>query len=177
MEEINRLPVMKGAAIQQRCGKAWQEILETPAVAWLPEATYNALTESIRWQLGDAETTKLFRGLGRRIKENPNMQNFIESVIRVFGLSPHTLLKAAPRGRTSLIRDSGTLDYEFVSANSAKLHLRDFPVSTFKSGTTVVLLSGTFLGLLDAAGVARTAKLETANVDLRAGHATFVLSW
>lgn len=164
-------------SIRQRCGNAWKLIGESPPVSWLDEPTYNALTESIRSQLGDAETTKLYRCLGRRILDNPNMQSFIESVIRMFGLSPHTLLKATPRGRDSLVRDSGTLVYEYVSANSAKLHLRNFPVSTFKTGTTVVLLSGTFLGLLDAAGVTRSARLETANVNLLTGQATFILTW
>jgi len=98
-------------------------------------------------------------------------------VIRLFGLSPHSLLKAAPRGRDSIVRDCGTLTYEHVTPYCAKLHLRNFPVSTFKSGTTVILLSGTFLGLLDAAGVAKTAKVETTGVDLLAGNATFILSW
>ena len=113
----------------------------------------------------------------RQILDNPNVQSFAESVIRLLGMSPHTLLKASPRGRDSLVRGCGTLQYEYVSQNSAKLHLRNFPASTFRSGTIVVLLSGTFLGLLDAAGVSRTAKLETTGVDLESGHATFVLHW
>ncbi len=177
LEEVNRLPRVWSEPIHQRCEKAWIKIQESPPVAWLEEETYNALTEAIRSQLGDAETIKLYRALGRRILSNPNIQSFIESVIRLFGMSPHALLKATPRGRDSLVRDSGTLIYEYVSQHSAKLHLRNFPVSTFKTGTTVVLLSGTFLGLLDAAGVSRSAKLETAQVDLRSGHATFILSW
>ncbi len=168
---------MWSEAIHRRCEKAWTRIEESPPVAWLEEETYNALTEAIRSQLGDAETIKLYRALGRRILSNPNIQSFIESGIRLFGVSLHTLLKATPRGRDSLVRDSGTLIYEYVSQQSAKLHLRNFPVSTFKTGTTVVLLSGTFLGLLDAAGVSRTAKLETEQVDLLSGHATFVLTW
>lgn len=176
-EEVGKLPPLQCAAIQKRCGPAWQQIATSQPVTWLEEATYNALTDSIRTQLGDTETIKLFRALGRRIIQNPNLQNFVEGIIRMFGLSPHTLLKASPRGRETLVRDSGTLEYVYVGPNSATLVLRHFPVSTFKSGTTVVLLSGTFLGLLDAAGCAKTAKLSTSHVELHAGHATFHLSW
>jgi len=175
--EILSLPQEKGAAIRQRCGPAWQQIVQAPPVSWLDEATYNALTQAIRSQLGDGGMIKLYRGMGRRFLDNPNVQSFAESAIRLLGMSPHTLLKASPRGRDSLVRGCGTLQYEYVSHNSAKLHLRNFPASTFRSGTTVVLLSGTFLGLLDAAGVSRTARLETTGVDLESGHATFVLHW
>lgn len=177
MVEVMRLHPSQREEIRKRCGMVWQKIEETPPVAWLDETTYNTLTDSIRAQLGNEQTIRLYRGLGRRILENPNFQSFIESVIRLFGLSPHTLLKAAPRGREAVVRDSGTLTYEQVTPYCAKLHLRNFPASTFKSGTTVVLLSGTFLGLLDAAGVSKTARVETTGVDLLAGNATFVLSW
>lgn len=74
---------MKSAAISSAVARRGNRSLRRRRLLWLEESTYNALTDAIRWQLGDAETTKLFRGLGRRIKENPNMQNFIESVIRV----------------------------------------------------------------------------------------------
>lgn len=176
-EEVCKLPAIQCAAIQKSCGSAWQDIATSQPVTWLDEATYNALTNSIRKHLGDPATIRLFRGLGRRIIQNPNLQSFVEGVFRMFGLSPHTLLKASPRGRETLVRDSGTLEYEYVGPNAANLHLRHFPVSTFKSGTTVVLLSGTFLGLLDASGCEKTAKLTTSRVELHAGHAIFHLSW
>ena len=164
-------------AIERCCGDAWDRIEQSQPVSWLDEATYNALTEAIRAELGDAQTRNLYRALGRRIIHNPGLQQFIESVIRLFGMSPHTLLKATPRGRDSLVRDSGTLFYENVGPRSARLILRDFPPSTFRSGTTVILLSGTFLGLLDAAGMQHSAKIAMTDVDLQAGNATFNLSW
>ncbi len=177
LEEVQRLPASRRAAIEKRCGAAWDKIQQSQPISWLDEATYNALTEAIRAELGDEGTRSLYRALGRRIIHNPGIQQFIESVIRLLGMSPHTLLKATPRGRDSMVRDSGTLTYESVGPRAAKLILRDFPPSTFGSGTTVVLLSGTFLGLLDAAGVQRSAKIELSDVNLKAGHATFNLSW
>jgi hypothetical protein len=177
IEEVSRLPAHRRDAIRSRCGTAWDKIEQAPPISWIDEVTYNTLTDSIRSQLGDDGTRSLYRALGRRIIHNPSFQNLVESVIRLLGMSPHTLLKATPRGRDSVVRDSGTLTYEYVGPRAARLVLRDFPVSTYKSGTTAVLLSGTFLGLLDAAGMQRSAKIELTNVNLQAGHTTFNLSW
>jgi hypothetical protein len=177
MEEVKALPTVQWHAIRKRMGPTWQQILDTPSVSWLSEVTYNSLTEAIRAELGDMPTQQLYRRVGRRVLSNPNFQSFIESAIRLFGLSPHTLLKVAPRARASVVNYSGTMTYQWVSERCARLHLRDFPASTFASGTTIILLSGTWLGLLDAAGVASSARVATENVDLRAGHTTFVLTW
>lgn len=177
LEEVSRLPAHRRTAIEAGCGAAWTKIAQAPAVSWIDEATYNTLTDTIRKNLGDDETRNLYRALGRRIIHSPSFQSFIESVIRLLGMSPHTLLKATPRARESVVRDSGTLTYVHVGPRMAKLILRDFPPSTYRSGTTAVLLSGTFLGLLDVAGMQRSAKIELTDVDLKAGHTTFHLSW
>ncbi len=177
IEEVKALPPKQWHAIRDKTGRAWEQILQAPSVAWLDEATYNALTETIRAQLGDTESQQLYRRLGRRVLDNPNFQSFIEATIRLLGMSPHTILKVAPRARESVVLDSGSLRYERVDTRCARLHLRDFPATTYATGTTVILLSGTWLGLLDVAGAGSTAKVSNEQVDLYAGHTTFVLTW
>jgi hypothetical protein len=177
VEEVLGLPEATCQAIRQRTGAAWRRIEEAQSVAWLDEATYNALTESIRAELGDGETQCLYRRVGRRILANPNLQSFFESVIRLSRMSPHALLKMAPRARDMVVRASGILTYEWGGPCLARLHLRDFPPSTFASGTTVCLLAGTWLGLLDAAGVGGSAQVANQATDLAAGRTTFVLTW
>lgn len=176
-EAIMDLPVEKSAPIIRMLGSVWDEIAAVPKVAWLNESTYNALTEAVRLQLGDTETIALYRKVGRRILSNPGFQSFVELAIRLFGVSPHSLLKMIPRGRESVVRSSGALTYELISERSAQLRLRDFPASTFSTGTTVVLLTGTFWGVLDVAGAEATASVTTEEVDVAAGHAVFHLSW
>ena len=158
-------------------GAVWDEIASTPKVAWLDETTYNTLSEAVRAQLGDAGTIELYRRVGRRLLANPHFQSFVETALKVFGVSPHAVLKIVPRGRESVVRSSGQLTYSKVDTRSACLKLVGFPVSTFSKGTTVLLLVGTFLGVLDAANAGDAAKLETADVDLQSGSATFKLSW
>jgi len=176
-ELIAKLEPEQVDGIIKRAGSAWSRIEKAPKVAWLDEGTYNALTEAVRAELGDEETRALFRKVGRRMLTSNNLQTLLESAIRLFGMSPHTVLKLIPRGRQTAIKNSGTLVYERVGDRCVRLHLTDFPASTFQLGTSVILLSGVFLGVLDAASVSDTAKLETKDVDLLAGKATFELSW
>lgn len=177
MEELGAGSPALLAAVRARTGPAWARIEAALPVAWLDEATYNALTEAARAELGDAAFQELFRRLGRRLMKSPLFQAAIESVIRMSGLSPHTLLKFAPRGRDSVVRGSGELAYERVDDRCARLRLRDFPASTYKSGTTSLLLSGTWLGLLDVAGHGATASVAREDVDLERGRTTFVVRW
>lgn len=176
-EMLAKLESEQVEGIIKRVGPIWARIEKAPKVAWLDEGTYNALTEAIRAELGDEGTRALFRKVGRRMLTSSNLQALLESAIRLFGMSPHTILKLIPRGRQTAVKNSGTLVYERVDDRCVRLHLTDFPASTFQRGTTVILLSGVFLGLLDTASVSETAKIATKDVDLLAGKAIFELSW
>ncbi len=158
-------------------GSVWDEIANAPKVAWLTATTYDTLSDSVRAELGDAGTVELYRQVGRKLLANPLFQRFVETALRIFGVSPHAVLKIIPRGRDSVVRHSGTVVYERVDAHCARLRLTDYPVSTFSKGTTVLLLTGSFLGILDAANVGEGAKVETTDVDLQRGCATFTLTW
>ncbi len=158
-------------------GAVWDEIASTPKVAWLNESTYNTLSDAVRAQLGDDGTIELYRKVGRRLLSNPHFQTFVETALKVLGVSPHSVLKIIPRGRDSVVKHSGTLVYEKIDAHSARLRLSGFPVSTFSKGTTVLLLGGAFLGVLDAANAGDGAKVVTSDVDLGNGCAIFTLSW
>ena len=164
-------------AIVQRTGPAWSRIAQSPSVSWLDEATYNALTEAIRTQLGAAGMQALFRQVGSRLAKNPGLQTLLESALRMLGVSPHSLLKIAPRGRDSVVRDAGQLQYRYIDARRALLVLRGFPVSTYRTGTTAILLSGTWLGLVDMARHGASARVALEAVDLDAGNTPFVITW
>lgn len=174
---IASLPPAQAAAIREKAGAAWLQISQAPSIAWIDEVPYNALTGAAREVLGDAAMRELFRFLGRRVTHTVSFQQLMEGAIRLMGLSPHTLLKVMPRGRESVVRNSGTMTYERVSARCARLRLRDFPPSTYSSGTTVILLAGTMLGLVDLAGYSASVKVDLEDVDLQNGHTTFVVSW
>ncbi len=176
-EIVLALPIEQSQGIRQRMGSVWDEIANAPKVAWLTAKTYDTLSDSVRAQLGEAGTVELYRKVGRKVLANPHFQSFVETALKIFGVSPHAVLKIVPRGRDSVVKHSGTLVYEKVESHCARLRLTDFPPSTFSKGTTVLLLSGAFLGVLDAANAGDEAKVETTDVDLQKGCATFILSW
>lgn len=171
------LPRADAATVVERAGDAWPRIADALPTDWLDEETYNALTEGARAELGDERFRALFRALGRKLHRNPSFQSAIEAVIRISGLSPHAMLRFAPRGRAAIVYDSGELTYEHVSNRCAALQLRGFPASTYRTGTTLLLLSGTWLGILDLTGAGATAELSLEAVDLEQGHTRFVLRW
>jgi hypothetical protein len=177
LEELTAFSPEIARACRDRAGPAWTQIEQALPVEWLDEATYNAVIDAARAELGDASFQALFRRLGRRLMRAPLFQAAAEAIIRISGLTPHTLLKAAPRARDAVVADSGTLSYERTGERGARLVLRDFPPSTFRSGATVLLLSGTWLGLVDVAGHEASAALTLTDVDLERGRATFVLRW
>jgi hypothetical protein len=176
-EIVLSLPSEQITGIQHRMGSVWDEIANAPKVAWLGAKTYDTLSDSVRAQLGDAGTVELYRKVGRKLLANPHFQSFVETALKIFGVSPHAVLKIVPRGRSSVVKHSGTLVYEKVDARCARLRLTDFPPSTFSKGATVLLLSGAFLGVLDATNAGEGAKVETTDVDFQRGCATFILSW
>lgn len=177
LEELTALSPEIAASCRARSGPAWAQVEQALPTEWLDEATYNAVIDAARAELGDESFRALFRRMGRRLLRVPLFQAAAEAIIRVSGLTPHTLLKAAPRARDAVVADSGTLTYERVGERGARLSLCDFPPSTFRSGATVILLSGTWLGLVDIAGHQATAGLTLEGVDLDRGRATFVLTW
>lgn len=176
-EAVSRLPPVQAEVIRNRTGLAWARIEQAPKIAWLDEATYNALTHSIRAVLGDEAAQEVFRNAGRQIVSNQGLQSMLESAVRLFGMSPHSILKIIPRGRQSVVKNSGTLTYQRVGERCACMYLVDFPVSTFKSGTTLLILSGGFLGCLDAMGASVAAEVQTRDIELLAGRATFEVRW
>lgn len=177
MDAVAKLPPVQAEAIKVRTGPSWLRIEQAPKVAWLDEATYNALTEAVRAELGDPETLALFRAVGRRVVSSPSLQAMYEAAMRLFGMSPHSVLKIVPRARQSVVRNSGTLVYERVDTRCARLRLTDFPSSTFRLGTTVIILTGTLLGCLDTLGVSEQGRVVARDVDLLAGAANFEVSW
>jgi hypothetical protein len=165
------------ASVKATMGEAWNRIEKALAVDWLEEATYNALTEATRRALGDEEFQAFFRLHTRRVVRSPGFQSAIEMILRLCGVSPHAILKFAPRARESVVRDCGVLTYQMAGERCAHLLLRGFPTSTYRTGTTLLLLSGTWLGLVDLTGAGASVVLTTQEIDLVRGDTRFILRW
>lgn len=174
LRELEESPRLHRSVLA-RAGDAAETIANTHRSGWLDATTYDTLTEAVRSELGDPETRVFFRKVGRRLTSIATIQRLLETALRLIGTSPHSTLKQMPRGRDSLVRNSGHMTYHRVDDRHCRLRLLGFPASTFRTGTTTEILAGACLGLIDLAG--KSGEVEVIHEDLEAGEATFDCTW
>lgn len=174
-DQVLELPTADRERVVAACGPVWGEIRNALPGTWLDEATFNTLNETCRNAVGDHDFRQLYRQVGRRLVKNPNFQNAIEALVRIFGVHPHTLLKLTPRVRQSLVKDSGVMTYKKVDACSALLRVEGFPASTWRLGTTSILLAGCFEGGVEVMNAVPDVTIE--DLDLEGGSAQFSVRW
>ncbi|MDP2339985.1 MAG: hypothetical protein Q8O67_03420 [Deltaproteobacteria bacterium] len=176
LDEVAHLDAAPRAAIRASAGpSSIRRIEDAVNTEWIEAEAFDGLTEAIRKVLGDDGTRRLFRQLGRKLARAPALQSAIDALVRTFGLNPHTLLKFAPKGRAAMVLDSGSVTYTKKGAKVVDLVLEGYPASTFRNGTTTVLLAGTWEGILDLCQVEGTVVI--AAEDLELGNATWTISW
>ncbi len=174
-QEIGRLSPAARDQIAAACGHVWQDIENSLASTWLDEATFNQLTEAHRSVLGDAETRAFYRRVGRTLAKNPFFKVGLDAVIRLSGMSPHPLVRFATHARALVVRNAGQLTYRRESETCAVLTMVDFPPSTWQSGTTAIMLAGTWEGVVDLAGKEPLVDIE--DLDLAGGACRFRVAW
>lgn len=176
LDEVDQLEPGARAAVRAAAGAEVVTRIERAVnTEWLEPAVFDGITEAVRKVLGDDGTRRLFRQLGRKLAKHPALQAAIDALVRTFGLNPHTLLKFAPKGRGVMVLDSGDVTYVKKGPKVADLVLKGYPPSTFRSGTTTVLLAGTWEGILDLCQV--KGAVVVAAEDLEQGDATWTISW
>ncbi len=172
---VLRLSPVQRQRVIDACGEAWTVIEDAPRSMWLDEPTFNALTEAIRVTLGDEGTRSLYRAVGRILVKNPAFQFAMEAMIRISGMTPHTLLRLAPRAREAVVRNAGKLTYRNVGDRAVRLRMVGFPPSTWRLGSTALMLAGNWEGIIDAAGATPSVLID--ELDLEGGSCVFDIQW
>lgn len=138
----------RGAAIVAAIGAdVVGRIKGETAMAWVEAADFERLLSACLEVGGDDALTEISRKHLLRFQRNPLFKNALDAVVRIIGLSPHTVLKLSPRARDSIVQDGGTLAYEKVDATTCRMHLRGFHPNNFAA--SLVNVRGTWLGALD----------------------------
>lgn len=145
---------------------------ETP-VAWVDAADFETLIAAIVDAAGEDVLHRISRRHFLRFRENPFMKATIDAMVRIFGLTPHTVLKNLPRGRSSLVKDGGFATYDKVDDASCRLTLRDFHPTRWAAA--LVNLRGTWQGVFDICQVQGTITIE--REDEAAGNFDFLVTW
>jgi|GEM_PF-1193882 len=173
--EVMKLSDADRDAIMERSGEAWGRIERALPQEWIEEVTYYAMVSAIRIELGDEGMRALYRRMGRVIAKTPLFDTAVSAMIRLSGLTPHTALKFVPRGRNKLVRHSGDMSYEKLGPTHAVIRLRGFPPATFEKGSTMILLAGSFEGIVEA--FRGEPQLEIEGIQLDKGNCDFNIRW
>ena len=148
-------------------------------LGWIPLERHMALIEAARRVLpGDSPAA--FRAFHRDAillsLNQPFFKTIIDGFVRAFGLSPRSIMKAAPAGYGYAFRGCGELKFEASpDEHQAKLFLDGFPPEYIESGTFcegMLASLESFLVLCHAKGEATLAA-----VDPSRGRAELVLTW
>jgi hypothetical protein len=120
-------------------------IERSPRADWLPIQLLLTFCHVVAAEVGDAGLRAWFRAATCRAVETSTLRPLMETVVRIFGLSPAALLRGAPQGWRATFRDCGELSV--VRGEVAIVWLRGLP-EPFHDRTFQVAMAGTFEALL-----------------------------
>jgi hypothetical protein len=163
-------------AVRARVGAPLFEQIdgETPT-AWLPIECNVVLVEAIALELGPERAHAYFREAANQVYETSLFKGFVHMASNLFGLTPATYVKLAPKGWSLAYRDGGEFTAFSRGENEASLEFRQVP----RPCATAVWLEAarsSFYSCFDLCG-AVDGRIEWGELDLRARRAVFLFRW
>lgn len=143
------------------------------SVGLVDSGDYDVLMRAIVAVGGEELLTEISRRHMVRFRDSPIVRPLIDAVVRLTGLTPHTIFRIAPRARANVVADGGTLETFREGDKQARLALRGFPGHQLP--LTVVHLRGGWLGILDVCKVDGACDVVVTDHD--AADADFVIRW
>lgn len=172
LDEVRR--DARGADIVASAGSAVVDrIVNEVGVGLVASDDYDALMRAIVAVGGEDLLSVISRRHMIRFRDSPLVRPLIDAVVRLTGMTPHTIFRIAPRARANIVADGGTLDVVREGDQRARLKLRDFPPGSLH--LTTIHLAGGWLGVLDVCNV--KGGCDIAIVDKDKGDADFVVAW
>ncbi len=125
------------------------------ATNWLPIATTRHLIDTVFTILGPERAPNLWRHFAlHNFVRTPLLRTFIESMLRLAGLSPHTFIARIVRAWDTTYRDFGRLTLEPVQRpRHMVLTLRDLPSAFMDEHNYFAAIGGALAGFIAIAGV------------------------
>lgn len=154
--------------------QSWAVITEARGLGWIPLEHDQYVPASIAALLGPVDAHMFFRSLLVQQLRTPMLRSTVAATLRVLGLSPASLARAAPIGWDVVYRGFGKLKVQQRGATSTALTLEQVPPEVFDAPGYAPSFRGFFAGLLDVCRVPGDAELQVSP----AGHRIeIVLSW
>jgi hypothetical protein len=149
-------------------------IASTGGIEYVEAADYQALLEAAYAELGRDAFVALIRAQTNRFKDAPLVASSIRALLKLFGSTPHTLLKHFGRLRDLTVRGFGTVTYLRIGEREAAQILKGYPPALM-TDANIQLFRATYLALLDMTGHVGTC--DSAIDDVSAGRASFSIRW
>jgi hypothetical protein len=133
---------------------------------WLPIDLHVKLADVLRATFGVARAHDYYRHAMQASLAGPLFGPLVRTGIRLFGLSPATCVRWAPKAWEASFRNAGTLTGEILAPGRARLVYRDLPSVCMDSDAWIESSQGSAYGVLEmtrAEGLVRIDLGERAN--------------
>jgi hypothetical protein len=128
--------------------------------AWLPIEIDVEVMEAIAGKLGPATTAQLVAARQREEMGSALFNTFVQTVLRLSGATPATVVKQLNAGWKQLFRDCGTIDVLEVGERHARVIFRDLPRVCVASAAWMSGIPAGMGMLYELIGMKGTAELE-----------------
>ena len=154
---------------------ALEEIERTPPTGWIPIEVEQHVPTAIVAELGKDGAYGFFRAhLHKQLEGSTLLKSTVAATVRLFGLTPASLARAAPVGWEVAFRDFCRVRATQRGSDSAVIMLEDVAEQVFASPAYVDAFRGLFAGFTDFCGVTGDAE---ATPDEGARTIEIVLRW
>lgn len=151
------------------------EIERTPSTGWIPIEVERHVPSAVVAELGQDGAYIFFRQhLREQLEGSPLLKSTVAATVRLFGLTPASLARAAPVGWEVAFRDFCRVRATQRGSDSAVITLEDVVEQVFASPAYVDAFRGLFAGFTDFCGVTGDAE-ATSNENTRT--IEIVLRW
>lgn len=151
----------------------------SPRLGWVPAEEGLKLADALHQVLGGPGFRAFFSHLAERTMASPLMESFFAGAVRLFGLTPQSLLKWYPQAWEQVFRGCGRPVYQPLRETTVngrvEMLLEDFPPALLRSNTFPDCVAGSFDMLLRRG--AREGRVELREVDRLRGRLRYDISW
>jgi hypothetical protein len=180
LDSARTLPAEKQRRVFDLTPPALVSLIEsTPRMGWIPIEENIKLSDALHQVLGDPGFRDFFAGIADRMLAYPLLRSFFEGATRLFGVTPHAMLKWSIYGWEQSFRHCGRLVYqpvrEAVDGGQVRVVLEGFPPGLLHSGTFVEALAGTFDLYLRQ--VSKKGRVDILGLERTRGRVEYDVSW
>ena len=134
--------------------------LEAVPASFLPIDYHVTLADVLRATLGDARAHDFYRHAIRASLAGPLFAPLVQTAVRLFGLSPATCVRWAPKAWHASFSNAGSVTAEDVGADHGRLVYRGLPRVCIESDAWVESSQGSAYGVLEMTGVRGVVRID-----------------